>query len=244
MSGPSVLRRCSGSAPAAREVLPFDLSGVGVNSAPPCDSLQKPPQILTFPKINERRQMSAATAGSAGNFYEKRAKVTHGRLNKARADWLLLSTFRESNRSCFCLQAVTPKQIRVGSSAPQQELPTPLSPCLQPSWEPEPCQRLSQPGWGWPRGRSLGLARLAGCSGSDCASRQHLRPGGAAAGFFPVDPGSGKGCCSHGWGLRGRTDALPSELSSELSLAKKGFCGDKPLCQPPPSKKENVEQQR
>ena len=38
--------------------------------------------------------MSAATSGSVVNFYEKRAKVPHGRLNKARADWLLYSTFR------------------------------------------------------------------------------------------------------------------------------------------------------
>lgn len=33
--------------------------------------------------------MSAATAGSVVNFYEKRAKVTHGRLNRASADWFL-----------------------------------------------------------------------------------------------------------------------------------------------------------
>lgn len=45
--------------------------------------------------------MSAATSGSVVNFYEERAKVTHGRFNTARADWLLYSTSRDSKRSLF-----------------------------------------------------------------------------------------------------------------------------------------------
>lgn len=45
--------------------------------------------------------MSAATSGSVGNFYEERAKVTHGRFNQARADWLLYPTFGNSDRSLF-----------------------------------------------------------------------------------------------------------------------------------------------
>lgn len=111
--------------------------------------------------------MSAATAGSVVNFYEKRAKVTHGRLNKARADWLLSSTFREWNRSRFSLLAVTQTHSEMGSCitglqicrrvpenqsglvglGPQQELATPILPCLHPSWDLEPHRCLFQPGW-------------------------------------------------------------------------------------------------
>lgn len=107
--------------------------------------------------------MSAATAGSVVNFYEKRAKVTHGCLSKARADWLLSSTFREWNRSCFSLPAVTQTHSEMGScitglqscrrvpenrwsaSAPSRSWP--ILPCLHPSWDLEPHQCFFQPGW-------------------------------------------------------------------------------------------------
>lgn len=113
----SGLRRCSRVAPAAREVLVFDLPGISVTSAPSRPRLiTEAPQILTFPKMNGRRQMSATTPGSVANFYEKRAKVTHGHLNKARADWLLYSTFRESNRSRFSLPDVARTDSEIGSS--------------------------------------------------------------------------------------------------------------------------------
>lgn len=66
--------------------------------------------------------MSAATSGSVVNFYEKRAKVTHGRLNKARADWLLYSTFREPNRSHFSLPVVTHIDSEIGSCVTDLEI--------------------------------------------------------------------------------------------------------------------------
>lgn len=68
---------------------------VSVSTRPTSDSLPKPPPILTFHEINGRCQMSAATSGSVGNFYERRAKVTHGRFNQARAAWLLYPTVQQ-----------------------------------------------------------------------------------------------------------------------------------------------------
>lgn len=61
--------------------------------------------------------MSAATSGSVVNFYEKRSKVTHGPFNKAKADWLLYSTFGDSNRSLFLPPGCDSDDSEVGSCA-------------------------------------------------------------------------------------------------------------------------------
>lgn len=118
------------------------------------------PQILTFLKINGRRQMSVATSGRTVNFYEKRAKVTQGHLNKARDDWLLYWPSRSLTEAvspplgcnlcnsdglrnqflCHRSGDLPPglsNQILLVGMGLRQELALPIQPCLHPSWDLE-----------------------------------------------------------------------------------------------------------
>lgn len=134
--------------------------------------------------------MSAATSGSVVNFYEERAKVTHGRFNTARADWLLYSTSRDSNRSLFLppgcdseagfwtSAAGFEKPERVCRRRPPAGVDWANLNHLNRSWGLQACSRHSSFPSRMDQEPSLGFTWLACCSGYKCADS--TQTGGAS----------------------------------------------------------------